>query len=197
MIRLPALGLDVQVLPVTKVQFEQYLAQPDGLGDAWYDAVLALAPRVACFRFGEDDRERLFLTGILPAEAREYLRWLGPDYDLPTVEQWRAIHRALDELPAAVPPSSPQGSPWQARRHVGIFDALLRQLAPRNMQQLSLMEGGLVEWVRDGAIHVGLGCPRPDFLSHLYNPLIDTIRPIRPNQRLPFFGFRAVRKIQR
>ena len=64
------------------------------------------------------------------------------------------------------------------------------------MRELSLMEGGLVEWVRDGHNFAGLGCPRPELLPSLYNPLADEVRPIRPDQRLPYFGLRAVRQLE-
>jgi hypothetical protein len=195
MVRLPALALDVHLLPVTKVQFEQYLAEPDGVGDGWYEAVLAAGPRASCFRFADEERERLFLTGILAHEARAFARWLGPDYDLPTVDQWRAIHQTLKGMPATVPPPCRDASRWQARKCGAILKALRRRLRPEDMLQFSLMEGGLVEWVRVEKDYVGLGCPRPDFFPSLYNPLVDTIRPIHPDQRLPYFGFRAVRQL--
>ena len=88
LLRLDALGLEVGLLPCAKVQFEAFLAEPDErFGDAWYEAVLAVNPRDG-WRLPPAAEERLFLTGVLPDEALAFLRWLGPGFDLPSVQEW-------------------------------------------------------------------------------------------------------------
>src|SRR5712692_8216258 len=82
-------GLAMSLLPVTKVQFECFLAEPNEFGDKWYEEVLAVSPRVPWRQFDTGNRERLFLTGIQPNEALAFARWLGEDFDLPTEAEWR------------------------------------------------------------------------------------------------------------
>jgi hypothetical protein len=62
------------------------------------------------------------------------------------------------------------------------------------MREFCLFHGGLVEWVRHGESWVGLGAPRPEFHPHLWNPLTHEVKPIRPDERLPYFGLRLVRR---
>lgn len=57
------LALAVSLLPLTKLQFEVYLADLTPQGDRWYEELLALNPRVSPQRFTSEQRERLFLTG--------------------------------------------------------------------------------------------------------------------------------------
>jgi hypothetical protein len=56
------------------------------------------------------------------------------------------------------------------------------------------MEGGLVEWVRQEKSLLGLGVPRPEFHANLWDPLVNLVKPIRLDQRIPYFGFRLVRR---
>jgi len=88
-------ALAVSLLPLTKLQFEYYLADLTPQGDNWYEELLTLNPRVSPQRFTPEQRERLFLTGLLPAEAEAYAAWLGDGYRLPTVAEWRAIYRCF------------------------------------------------------------------------------------------------------
>jgi len=217
---LAQLWLEVQLFPVTKVQFERFLAEPDTYGDDWYDAVLQYHPRCSYRGFAVGERERLFLGGVLPEEALAYARWLGDGYDLPTVEEWRQIALALAGLPA---PSAAELADWPAGPAPTIAEQMLTQLPARTLLNLSLMRGGLVEWVRDGApltpspsptnrspdaaftvgnsantdgaAWAGLGAPRPEFKAHLWDPLRDVIRPVRVGERVGYVGFRLVRRI--
>ena len=95
LIAVPEVAAHVQLLPVTKAQFECFIVEPNPFGDAWYEEVLQLNPRVTYRRYGADERARLFLTGILPEEALLFARWVGEGFDLPTVDEWRAIYAAL------------------------------------------------------------------------------------------------------
>jgi hypothetical protein len=62
------------------------------------------------------------------------------------------------------------------------------------MRDFSLMSGGLVEWSRSNQEIIGVGVPRPEFHPNLWDVLINEIRPIRPTQRVRYFGFRLVRR---
>lgn len=186
---LPEAGLEVALLPVAKVQFERFLATNEGMGDAWYEAVLALHPRMSWRCFSDDDRERLFVGGVLPEEALRFARWMGQGFDIPTVEEWRTAHRALAREAVT---GSQLGR--LARPADQILQGLEKQLQPKEMLGLSLMRGGMVEWVREGNRWCGVGCPRPSLCPNVWNPLADVVRPIRPADRLPYFGFRLVRR---
>ncbi len=83
------------MLPVTKIQFERFLAESHNLGDDSYKEALRLNPSVSHQQFTPDNREQLFVTGILPQEALNFARWMGNEFDLPTVEEWRFIYDAL------------------------------------------------------------------------------------------------------
>jgi formylglycine-generating enzyme required for sulfatase activity len=197
LVALPALALEVQVLPVTKVQFERFIAEPNAFGDIWYEEILTLNPRVSSRRFTIENRERLFLTGILPEEALAFAKWLGEGFDLPTVAEWRAIYKAL-------------AADLALQRHLAellshpvapLARDLLRQIQeevggahPTSLLDLSLLSGGVVEWVRQGNAWVGLGAPRPEFHPNLWNPQVDEVRPLRVGVRVPYFGFRLVRR---
>ena len=198
LVRLAQPALDVHVLPVTKLQFEQFLAEPNNFGDDWYQTLLQVNPRVSYRQFDAADREKLLLTGILPDEALAFARWLGPDFDLPTVDEWRAIFRALQSLSLAERRPSKGNAPKRQKPCDGVFRQLRGQLKPKTVFDLSLMSGGLLEWAHADSTCVVLGAPRPAFYRNLYDPLTDQIQPNDPPthrpHRLAAFGFRLVRR---
>ncbi len=198
---------------------------------------LTLNPRVSPQRFTPEQRERLFLTGLLAAEAEAYAAWLGDGYRLPTVTEWRAIYRCFQSIKlnchsgkdagiqsqgcealgssgsSAVTHSLPSldagfrlpcrndgvlsqnENSWPTPCAAALLRRLEAQVRPQTLLDFSLLRGGVVEWVRDGNTWTGLGAPRPSFKPNLWNPLSDTVPPIRPNQRLAFFGARWVRNM--
>jgi hypothetical protein len=183
-------AVEVHLLPVTKLQFAQFVAETELIEPA-YQAMLALNPAISHDRFGAAEREKLFVSGVLPVEALAFARWLGDGFDLPTVGEWRAIYAALRRVP---PPRRQELADF-VEESVGL---ILRQLAEqihiRSIRDFSLMEGGLVEWVYGDKEMVGLGGPRPEFQPNLWDVLSHEIKPIRPDQRLYYFGFRLVRR---
>jgi hypothetical protein len=126
----------------------------------------------------------------------------------------------LASLPA---PSAAELADWPIGPASVIAKQLLGQFPARTLLNLSLMRGGLVEWVRDGTpavpshlaanrssgaastggnssnhdgtVWVGLGAPRPEFKAHLWDPLHDVIRPVRVGARVGYVGFRLVRRL--
>jgi len=62
---------------------------------------------------------------------------------------------------------------------------------PQTMREFTLMQGGLVEWIKYNETFAGLGKPRTDFFQHAFNPLNDP--PIKPMiERIYYFGFRLI-----
>jgi len=192
LITVPDLGVEMQLLPLTKLQVADWLATSTPFGDAWYDTVLAINPDIPCSQCSAANRERLFLTGLLPAEVLVVAQWLGDGFDVPTVELWRALY---DRLAMEVAPS------WDSVVQLGIgparhvLAALAQHLQPTTLVELALLHGGLIEWVRHGQSWVGLGAPRPQFYPNVFDPRVDVVRPLRAGERLAPFGMRLVRRI--
>jgi len=187
--------LEVHMLPVTKIQFERFLAESHNLGDDSYKEALKLNPSVSHKQFTPDNREQLFVTGILPEEALSFARWMGNEFDLPTVEEWRFIY---DELALGLDPlhdSTTLPSQCPAEPVGALLQRLWDQCQPYSLFDLTLMKGGLVEWVRQDRAWAGLGAPRPEFHPNLWDPLSDVVKPISLKTRLKYFGFRLVRRI--
>jgi hypothetical protein len=184
-------AVEVHLLPVTKIQFERFTAEASGVDEAQYQEMLALNPTVSPEIFTADNREQLFVTGILPDEALAYARWLGEGFDLPTSGEWRAVLAALQRVP---PPRRQQLTDFIDGDAGLIVDELSHQLYIRTMADFTLLQGGLVEWVRHEEHLVGLGAPRPEFHPNLWDPLVNVVKPLQLDERLPYFGFRLVRR---
>ena len=184
-------GVEAHLLPVTKTQFGRFMEETRGIAAGAYQAMLKLNPPAAPEQFLIEEREQLFITGILPDEALAFARWLGEGYDLPTVKEWRAIYAALRREP---PPRHTLLTDVVEGPAKPIFQKFTDKLYLRSMRDLSLMEGGLVEWTRKGREWVGLGVPRPEFHPNLWDVLTHEIKPIRRDRRVPYFGFRLVRR---
>ena len=184
-------AVEVHLLPVTKLQFHDFVVAPTLVNEDRYQEMLAVNPEAAPDDFTAESREQLFVTGILPEEAIAFARWLGEDFDLPTVKEWRDILAALRRVP---PPrhnlvvDSVDG-PAQT-----ILKKFEQQIHIRNMADYTLMRGGLVEWVWQDKTVVGIGVPRPQFHPNLWDPLVHTVKPISLDERVPYFGFRLVRR---
>jgi hypothetical protein len=184
-------GLEVHLLPVTKQQFVQFVADSGPLEQARYQKLLTLNPAIGPEESVLEARERLFVGGILPAEARAFARWLGEGLDLPTIKEWRAVYHAFKRTSLPRQDLAAELADGPAAAFVAEW---AKQMPGYLMLDLSLMRGGLVEWARQGRAWVGLGAPRPQFQPNLWDPLSHVIRPLHPNERLPYFGFRLIRR---
>ncbi len=184
-------GVEVHLLPITKLQFADFVAAPTLVTDARYREMLALNPAITPQEVGNNNREQLFVSGILPEEAIAFARWLGHGFDLPTVKEWRDVLAALRRTPSPRRKLLAETIDGPAR---AILEIISQQIHIRTMADYTLMRGGLVEWARNGDELVGLGDPRPQFHPNLWDPLVNEIKPIRLDGRVPYFGFRLVRR---
>ena len=184
---MPQLRLDVQLLPVTKVQFERFLADTD----SWYEEVLKANPRISYHRFTSKNRECIFLTNILPTEAQRFATWMGTEYRLPSVTEWRSIYQALKRY--AIGEMSCVLSQPEQLRTTTILRRLTEQLCPLSLLDISLMRGGVLEWSTQSDEWVGLGCPRSQFHPNLWEPLLESVSPLDHEQRCAYFGLRLIR----
>jgi hypothetical protein len=183
------LPFEFSLWPVTKWQFEWFMSDANQFGDAWYEPLLNLNPRVSPPGINERNYEGVFLTGILPSEAILFAKWLGDDFDLPTQAEWQKIYSSLRQqrVTWSLPPSlcKPAARLW----------SFLKIRKARQPLQFSLMEEGIVEWVKCNGKCVGLGAPRKDFQPNAWDPAREAIPTIGKEERIAFFGFRVVRRV--
>lgn len=191
LIAIERVGVEVHLLPVTKWQFEQFITESGLVDERRYRQMLALNPAVPVDQFRVDEPEYLFVGGVLPEEALAFARWLGQGFDLPSVQEWRAIYASLrtTALPRHGLSSDLVGGPAGT-----LLDKFSAHPSIRTLLDLSLMGSGLVEWVWQEKNLVGLGAPRPEFLPNLWDPLAHEVIPIHLDRRVFYFGFRLVRR---
>jgi hypothetical protein len=173
-LELPPLRLQVALWPLTKYQLERYLADPPPdspvYGDEWYEALLRLNERVSVDRLTLEQRERAFATGLEPDEALLLAKRFGPSCDLPTVSEWRAIERLVNQLPF----DARQLGCLRAKPFAPVAARLAARLwhcePATHWGQFMLLRGGVIEWVCDRNSFVGLGKPRPVFVANTLDP---------------------------
>ena len=185
------LRLDVHLLPVTKLQFERFLASPNEFGDTWCTNVLRINGRASWRSFREGNREQLFLTGILPEEAASFAAWLGAGFRLPTVVEWQAIHahwfRSKRDW------NSIAGFLDRADRQVRqLVRALLQGRHSASLAELAHLRRGVMEWASSRRGWRLLGQPREAFCSQLFD-CQTAVTPTDPMKRHRAYGFRLVR----
>ncbi|MEM7347445.1 MAG: SUMF1/EgtB/PvdO family nonheme iron enzyme [Chloroflexota bacterium] len=184
--------VEFHLLPITKTQFEQFLSETLADFSQGYQMMCDLNPPFDDESLDIEQRERLFVTGILPDEAIAFAEWLGEGFDLPTVKEWRLIYNVLNRTP---PPRRDLAAELVEGGIAGtILGHFSKELTIQSMLDFTLMKDGLVEWVWQDKQPVGLGRPRAQFHPNLWNPMVNEIKPIRANERVPYFGFRLVRR---
>lgn len=168
LIEIDEIGLAVTLLPVTKVQFELFLSEQNDFGDLWYEKALQLNPRISWRHIVSGEQHKLWLTGIRPEEAVLFSSWLG-GFDLPTAQQWLDFDSFLmplklddcfkrhvshldkesldsDETGGGDINSAALGMLHPAAQ--SILTALLNSQKPETWGHLTLLQNGLMEWVR-------------------------------------------------
>jgi len=190
-------GIDMQLLPVTKAQFDAFLVESPDFPPEAYAQMMALNPPLELGQLTAENREQIFLTGILPEEALQFAQWLGEGYDFPTVEEWRGMY---DDLLLEVGSFDYlQQLPEQCESAMArdILRRLINQIQPYSLMDISLLRQGVVEWVHTSkhpGDFAGLGTPRPQFQPNLYDPLTDVVRPLSRENRIKYFGFRLIHR---
>ncbi|MCS7279059.1 MAG: hypothetical protein NZ530_03245 [Thermodesulfobacteriaceae bacterium] len=196
-------GIQVQLLPITKVQFEKFLVESKEFGDSWYANLLNINPRVSYKTFTSENREGIFITGLLPSEINFFIKWMGNGFRLANLREWRKIYHELKKIPLKRERLENLLFQVKSKPAKTIIERLLEQLnyeilyreARRelNWADITLMHYGLVEWVKEEGSYVGVGAPRPSFYPNLWEPLKDMVKPLKENERLFYFGFRLIR----
>jgi hypothetical protein len=171
--------------PVTKIQFEMFISETNRYGDSWYDEILRCNPRVSYYQVSKKNYEQLFITGLHIHEVLSFSKWFGEDFRIPTVEEWRKIYGLICTQSCINPPS---GMYYQAHK---IWQKL-RKISTSPIK-FSMMQNGVIEWVRIGENYTALGAPRPAIYPNTFNPLTDFIKKFNQNERLNLLGFRLIK----
>lgn len=185
------LGAYVQLFPVTKPQFEKFMAsgKRSEFNDEWYEERLAMNPRASYRGRDVPERERLFMTGVTPDEALAFGRWMGREYALLTAREWAVCYDWFGGRAAPSVPHDLRGHLSQDALAVWelVEDQWLEPRPQPSLRELSLMTRGVLEWVveRPGR-YCGLGEPAA---SKLQRKPDDPVRPVG-RARLRNLGFR-------
>ncbi|MBC8028512.1 MAG: SUMF1/EgtB/PvdO family nonheme iron enzyme [Pyrinomonadaceae bacterium] len=182
----------VHLFPVTKPQFEKFIAsgRKPGFGDEWYTELLELNPRVSYRSADVSSPDGLFMTGVTTDEASDFCRWLGRDFRLLTAEGWTACYDWFAEQGAVSMPDELRGHLSQDAE--AIWELIEDQwLDPQStLQDLSLMRRGILEWVEERpGRYCGLGEPASARFQRSAND------PVRPLGRLKNLGFRLCTRL--
>ncbi|HEX3046625.1 MAG TPA: hypothetical protein VHY08_17850 [Bacillota bacterium] len=202
------IGAFIHWLPVTKVQFEYFLcAVPDSRFDgAWYEEILRKNPRISPNEIKPDNYWGALLSGIRPGEAQSFVQWLGPEYGLPTLNEWVKTYQYFKTLPPQSAGIVNQMGELRERvktligRLNSSSDQAVRGMGDeRRLADQMLMRMGVMEWVEcpEHRIHWGgIGQTHPSFHGGLYTP--DHGEPVIPpnpeTDRLYYYGFRLIRR---
>ena len=182
----------VHLFPVTKPQFEKFIAssRKPGFGDEWYTTLLELNPRVSYRSADVSSPDGLFMTGVTTDEASDFSRWLGRDYRLLTAGDWTICSNWFAAQDAVSLSDELRGRLSQDA--AAIWELVETQWldGQSTLQDLSLMREGILEWVveRPGR-YCGVGEPA---LSKLQRKASD---PVRPLGRLKNLGFRLCTRL--
>ncbi len=221
MIEVPGTNFAISWLPVTKIQFEQFLCDTNLYDATWYTGILAnYTPRVAPSVIHLSDYWNLFITGIMPSEAVRFANWMGRDYRLPTVQEWNKAILTLANYPAS---SEHVDAVLEAKDDTGNKGINERAaLMCRNLDEVTasetnqlistdgrrlcdqmLMRLGVVEYVYEDNqwnTFAGWGQPNRRFFGGAMNPIRDTKPILLVNRtegtRMRHFGFRLIRRLR-
>jgi hypothetical protein len=206
MIWIEEIGAFMHWLPVTKVQFEKFIAasSEDPFDDAWYSRLLDLNPRVAVAEIAPENYCNAFLTGVLPEEANRFAAWCGGEYSLPTFEDWQKAYAVLVAAPLAS--SGMSGLLEEAGDLVrsvltqieSSSSAAARPGRKRMRADQMLMRLGVLEWVEKtgGTIPwAGMGEPSSYFRTLWSIEKGSAIASNAYTSRSSVFGFRLIRRL--
>lgn len=179
------LGAYVHLFPVTKPQFEKFIAsgKQQGLDDEWYMKRCALNPRASYRSPDVPMLENLFMTGISTDEALAFARWLGRNYTLLSAEEWHKCYEWFETRPAPAP--LPELAERMSRDALAIWEIIeerwLEQSREINFQELSLMRQGILEWVAElPGKYYGIGDPAT---SNILRQIDEPVRLRGPEPR--------------
>jgi hypothetical protein len=207
MLWMPRIAAFVHALPVTKVQLELFLsdARDAHLDKDWYFGLHEANQRVTARDVNSTNYWRAFATGLTPNQAERYATWCGPDYRLPTEQEWFTAFGELQTFEPALLYELRESLELRQRardlvRYLGwALDEVASSMdRPATGEVLTAMRYGVLEWVtsegRRSGRFTALGEPNPTFFGNLLSPergeVLRVSEPSKTNHRA--FGFRLV-----
>jgi hypothetical protein len=176
----------ISLFPVSKFQFEQFLAavgtHHGKYTDSWYRELIRLNPRCAWHQMREKPWQ-LYLTGLKLDDIQDFLKFLGSGYRLPEDDEWRALHGAANDL------LSEKNSLMEAITQYGQSAPPVTQWMQNNL--FPVTGKGVLERIIDGGKNRFIGRPHPSLHGNNWNP-VDT-RDMDNRQAIhKLAGFRVV-----
>jgi len=204
LLRIPSLKLSLQIIPVTKIQFEYFLCdQPDpDFSESVYNEMLSLNPRISPNQISADNHWKIFLTGIKPQEAQKFASWLGDSYQIPTKEEWGKIYNALNKVKDVEFYSrilSDYHGPERVKNVlIKLRDTIQNSSGDNRLTDTLLMRNGVMEWVARPDVHTewgGMGVPK--FHTGTAKPDADVHETPRlpGTYRFDHYGFRLIKRL--
>jgi hypothetical protein len=205
MIRIEALDGYLHWFPVTKIQYETFLASDQGMcfDESGYAELLATNPRTTTKKLTPEDYWTAFVTGLRPSEVVPYAKWSqsmdpGVIDTLPSQKDWIAAYGELKQSAAIEVADLAEMSPSTRAREVLIRVGRVTG-SERSVADQMLLRGGVMDWVKSGSRQgtwAAFGQPDPRFYATLFDP--DSGRPSYPidpeGVRLGSHGFRLIRR---
>ncbi len=204
-------GFYIHWIPVTKIQMEYFLSSGSApkFNAEWYNTLLEYNERVTPSLVRKDNYWQSFVTGILPAEIKQFASWLGKEYNIPLDKEWQTAYRFLKEIEAderyieAI--CETPGLNRRAKTLIKNMEISLQELnfnlrGGRKLADQALMRNGVMEFVfRDERRNTygGYGMPNSTFFGTTANP--DKAIPERlvneqQGAKMPHYGFRLLIK---
>lgn len=202
----------LQWLPITKIQFEFFLcAEPNAQLDArWYDDILKLNARISPHNIATNNYWGAFLSGILPSEVEQFVRWCGAGYAIPTLDEWRKAYTFLKTQPVEpkiILTTLKQSESLKLSDRAQQLLTRLEDVQQRVWREVDFntptqadqmfMRMGVLEWVESSELRNrwgGMGQTHQRFHGGFFTP--DHGQPSRPNDpenmRLHHYGFRLL-----
>lgn len=175
----------ISLFPVCKYQFEVFMVAVGPKGDlytdAWYRKLLEINPRISWMAWYKKPWE-YFITGIRPDEITCFLKYLGEDFSLPEVWQWRSFFQVSHEIlnmrlrlkELCRGNAAPPVELWLEK---GLFP---------------LFQEGLLEIVMEGGEHQYIGRPWQGLLANTWSP--ESVRVVNWELCRKAVGFRLMKR---
>lgn len=219
MIGITELNFLISWLPVTKIQFEQFMCDTNLFEDTWYQEMLKnYTPRVSPGVMRLGDYWNIYMTGITPSEAVRFANWMGREYSLPTSQEWKealsvlARYPALPEYVDTVAKFEDTTNKQMISERAALICRKLEEITVADSSQLvasagrrlcdqMMMRLGVIEYVYEDSqmnTFAGWGQPNRRFFGGAFNPIRDT-KPLQlvnraEGTRMKHVGFRLIRR---
>lgn len=213
-VKVPDLRIEVSWLPFTKIQLEHFIADTNNpsFDQEWYDQIDQINPRISPHQMDFGKYEGIFLTGILPAEAKIVAQWMGFGYDIPTVKEWNQIFDYFYNQEASSGVIDHIINKHHLSERAKVVVKMLDEFTEQDEQQLlndtrrvsdqMLMRLGLMEYIYENSYrntYAGHGQPNRHFHSHVRTLPRDKHEKLarqyrESGGRIKQYGFRLIRR---